>query len=221
MAAQAVLSVEVSRSPLSAQGPVTAGGRAVPYGEVLAVREFRAVFSAQVLSLLGDRAAAVALAVLVYDRSGSPLLSASVFALTFLPHLCAAPLATFVDRLPRRTVLVACDLARLPLVLAMLVPGLPIPVLLALLGLVTLFEVPYDAARAVVTRAVLDDDQYPVGNALASALHQASLLVGSLGGGLLIAATSVQGCLLINAATFGVSAVLARARLAPHPPRAE
>ncbi len=192
--------------------------RRVGYREVLAVREFRALFLAQLLSLLGDRAAAVALAVLVYERSQSPLLSATVFGLTFLPHLFAAPLAVLVDRLSRRRVLVLCDLARVPLVLAMVIPDMPLPVLFVLLGLVTLHEVPFDAANAVVRRAVLDDDQYPVGNALSLSLYEASLLLGSIGGGLLVAIVSVRGCLLINAATFLVSALILLTRLQPHSP---
>ena len=198
-----------------------AAERRATYREVLAVRQFRALFVAQLLSLVGDRAAAVALGVLVYERSRSPLLAATVFGLTFLPHLFAAPLSVLVDRMPRRRVLVLCDLARVPLVLLMLVPDAPLPLLFVLLGLVTLCEVPFDAARTVVMRSVLDDDQYPVGVALSSAVYEASLLIGSLGGGLLVAALSVRGCLLFDVATFVVSAVVVRLLVDEHAPVVE
>jgi len=192
--------------------------RRVPYTEVLAVRQFRALLTAQLLSLIGDRAAAVALTVLVYERSRSPLLSALVFGLTFVPHLFAAPLATLVDRLPRRRVLVVCDLARIPLTLAMLVPGAPLALLFGLLALVTFFEVPFDAARAVVVRSVLDDDQYPVGVALSTGVYEASLILGSIGGGLLVTVLSVQGCLALNVVTFATSALILVLRLDEHAP---
>lgn len=192
--------------------------RRVPYTEVLRVRQFQALLAAQLLSLIGDRAAAVALTVLVYERSESPLLAAVIFGLTFVPHLFAAPLATLVDRLPRRGVLIFCDVVRVPLTLAMLIPDAPLPLLFVLLGLVTLFEVPFDAAKAVVMRSVLDDDQYPVGVALSSAAYEVSLLVGSIGGGLLVALLSVRGCLLFNVLTFAASALILMLALDQHAP---
>ncbi len=203
---------------MSVDAAAVACQRRVSYSEVLRVPQFRAVFLAQLLSMLGDRAAAVALAVLVYDRSGSPVLTATVFALTFLPHLFAAPFATVVDRFPRRTVLVVCDLVRIPMVLAMLIPDVPLAVLFVLLALVTLFEVPHEAARAVITRNVLDDEQYPVGMALGATVAQAALLLGSIGGGLLVATLSVNSSLLLDAATFAVAAALARFSLDRHAP---
>ena len=73
--------------------------------------EFSALFAAHVISLLGDVIAAVALTVLVYERTGSPALAALTFSLAFLPYLFAGVLlSALVDRLPARGVLVGCDL---------------------------------------------------------------------------------------------------------------
>ena len=47
------------------------------YREVFAVAEFRALWLAQLLSVAGDQLAKVALTVLVYDRTRSPLLTAN------------------------------------------------------------------------------------------------------------------------------------------------
>ena len=57
------------------------------YRRVLAVPEFRIVFAAHALSLLGVVVTEIALSVLVYDLTGSPLLSALAFAVGFLPYL--------------------------------------------------------------------------------------------------------------------------------------
>ena len=54
-------------------------GRAT-FHDVFAVREFRALWTAYVLSAVGDRLALVALTLLVYDRTHSPLLAAVAFA---------------------------------------------------------------------------------------------------------------------------------------------
>src|SRR5215470_18903300 len=65
----------------------TARRRAASYRAVFAVREFRILWWAQVLSYLGDQIAQVAIAVLVYTKTGSPWLTALAYALTYLPPI--------------------------------------------------------------------------------------------------------------------------------------
>jgi MFS family permease len=80
------------------------------YGAVLRIREFRWLSAAQALSFLGDQFAQVAIALLVYDRTGSPLLTAIVYALTYLPPIAGGPLLSgLADLFPRRRVMVSCD----------------------------------------------------------------------------------------------------------------
>src|SRR5215471_11598858 len=64
-----------------------APGRRATYRQVLGAGEFRAIFAANIVSMLGTVVAAVALTVLVYQRTGSPALAALVMALAFLPYL--------------------------------------------------------------------------------------------------------------------------------------
>ena len=88
------------------------GPRKVRYGDALASAEFRALFAAFAISLTGSVVSAVALTVLVYQRTSSPLLASLTFALGFLPYLVSgALLSAVVDRIPLRRLLVACDLA--------------------------------------------------------------------------------------------------------------
>src|ERR1700746_3712929 len=104
------------------------------YRDVLGAAEFRAVFAANLVSMLGSVVAAVALTVLVYQQTRSPALAASVMALSFLPYLIGgALLGAAADRLPPRRVLVACDLACAALVGCMVIPGMPLLIMLALL----------------------------------------------------------------------------------------
>ena len=51
------------------------------YRDALAVPEFRAIYISHVMSMLGTVMTDFALTVLIYSRTGSPLLSALVFAL--------------------------------------------------------------------------------------------------------------------------------------------
>ena len=94
------------------------------YREVFAIREFRGLWSAQVLSYGGDQFAQVAIAILVYHRTNSPFLTALAYALTYLPPIIGGPfLSGLADLIPRRRVMIACDVTRAALVGLMAIPG--------------------------------------------------------------------------------------------------
>ena len=59
-------------------------GRAT-FSDLFAVGEFRALWLAQVLSVIGDQLARVALTLAVYDRTRSALLAAVTFAASVVP----------------------------------------------------------------------------------------------------------------------------------------
>ncbi len=67
------------------------------FRDVFAVREFQALFAAHVLSVIGDQFARLALAILVFERTGPAGLAALTFALTFLPDLVGSPLLHHPD----------------------------------------------------------------------------------------------------------------------------
>src|ERR1700754_2262563 len=98
----------------------------VRYRDLFAVREFRYLYLGLVISYVGDQLAAVAVAVLVFDRTGSALLTGLAYASAFLPALAGPLLGAYADRLPRRGLLVGCDLIRAVLVAALIVPGMPV-----------------------------------------------------------------------------------------------
>jgi len=86
--------------------------RQATVGEVFAIPEFRALWFARCLSLIGDQLARVALAILAFDQTGSPALTALTYALTYLPAVVSGPLLSgLADRYPRRAVMIAADLA--------------------------------------------------------------------------------------------------------------
>ena len=100
--------------------------RPASFREVFAVREFRPLFGTFLLSTAGDELARVALTVLVYQRTASPLLSALTFAIGHLPWLLGGPvLSALADRLPRHRVLIATDAMRAALLVVMAIPGTP------------------------------------------------------------------------------------------------
>ncbi|HWO68791.1 MAG TPA: MFS transporter, partial [Umezawaea sp.] len=55
-------------------------------------REFRGLWIGSTVSTAGDQLAAVALSLLVFERTGSPLWTALTWSLTLFPPLIAGPL---------------------------------------------------------------------------------------------------------------------------------
>ena len=182
------------------------------YRDVLGAAEFRAVFAANLVSMLGSVVAAVALTVLVYQQTRSPALAASVMALSFVPYLVGGVLlGAVVDRLPPRTVLVACDLASAALIGCMVIPGMPLPVLLVLLFAAGLLSPVYQGARAAMLPELLPPGpRYVLGRALMRMVAQSAQIVGYGAGGLLLAILPPRGALLADALSFAASALLVR-----------
>jgi MFS family permease len=187
--------------------------------DVFAVPAFRGLFGAQVLSLLGDQLARVALAVLVYGRSGSALLAAVVYGLGFLPALVGGPLLSgLADRRPRRALMVQCDLARAGLVALLAWRADDLVVVCVLLVASELLAAPFAAARAALVADVLTGERYVVGSAVGNVTDQLAQVLGfTLGGGLVVV-LGARPALVLDAATFLASALLLRASVPSVPP---
>jgi len=186
---------------------------------VLGAAEFRAIFVANIVSMLGSVVAAVALTVLVYQQTRSPALAASVMALSFLPYLIGgALLGAAADRLPARRVLVACDLASAALIGCMVIPGVPLPGLLALLFAIGLIAPVYQGVRSAVLPEVLPPGpRYVLGRALMRMVAQSAQVVGYGVGGLLLASLSPRGALVVDAMSFAASGLVLRFGTAARP----
>ncbi len=155
---------------------------------------------------------------LVYQRTESPLLSAVTFAIGYLPWLLGGPLlSTLADRFPRHRVLIASDAARAVLVAAMAIPGTPLPLLLGLLFVVAVCGPPFESARSALMADVLDGDRYALATSLTNVGSQVAQVLGLVLGGTLIALLHPSAALLLDAATFAVSAVWLWARLHRRP----
>ncbi|MDQ4119202.1 MAG: MFS transporter, partial [Actinomycetota bacterium] len=190
-------------------GRVQQGTGSPRLSAVFRVAEFRALWSAEVLSVAGDQLARLALTVVVLQRTGSPAWSAAVYALTFLPALAGGILlGPLADRFPRRSVMVAADLVRAAMVAVMALPGVPLWVLAALVVLVVLAGAPHTAAQGALLPDVLDGDLLQCGFAVRQITGQVAQVAGFAAGGLVVAVLDPSAALLIDALTFGVSALL-------------
>lgn len=193
------------------------GGR-VTFFEVLRVREFRILWIADAQSAIGDQIARVALSALVFERTSSAILTALTYALTFVPALLGGVLLSgLADRLPRRRVMIGCDVIRAVLLALMAVPGTPIWLICLLLVIAVLTESPFVAAESSMMPTILADEQYVVGTALRTITYQIAQLAGFAGGGIVIAVIGARTGLVVDAATFAVSGMLIAAGVRVRP----
>ena len=159
--------------------------------------------------MAGDQLARVALTLLVYERSHSALLAAVTFAASVVPAFVGGiTLSGIADRLPRRRVMIACDLIRVALVAVMAVSGIPIALLVVLLFLVTLVGAPFLSARAALYPDILTGDLYVLGTAVTLTTLQFAQVLGFALGGAVVGFFGFRVSLLIDAATFAVSALI-------------
>ncbi|GAA3246297.1 MFS transporter [Streptomyces labedae] len=89
---------------------------------LFAIRDYRHLFSAQVIALFGTGLTTVALGLLAYDLAGprAGMVLGTALTIKMVMYVVIAPLAAaYVDRLPRRTLLVLLDVVRGAVVLAL------------------------------------------------------------------------------------------------------
>lgn len=89
---------------------------------LFANRDYRHLFSAQIIALFGTGLTTVALGLLAYDLAGSRagLVLGTALTIKMVAYVVIAPFAAaYVDRLPRRLLLVILDVVRAAVVLAL------------------------------------------------------------------------------------------------------
>jgi MFS family permease len=173
--------------------------------------DFRRLFLASVVSLAGDWFSFVAVAGLVNELTGRPGAAAFVYAATVLPVFVASPIAGAVaDRFDRRRVLIASNLARVPIALVLCLAAwwgsVPLAVAAVIaLGVGASF---YDPIASAAAPNVVAPEDLSRAQALMGAMWGSMLMVGAGLGGLVTALLGRQAAFVIDAASFLVSAAL-------------
>jgi MFS family permease len=168
---------------------------------------FLRLWIGQGTSFVGDAVSMVALVVLVVQVTGSATAVGGALVARLLPTI-ASPLAgVLADRVDRRIVLVASDLARAVLVLGLVFARdlATIYVLVFLLGLArTVFNPTVRAAFP----SVVGGGDLTRANALISGTFSVSETAGPALGGLLVATVGVDAAFVLDAVTYLVSAAM-------------
>jgi predicted MFS family arabinose efflux permease len=175
----------------------------------------RPLLVAEVVSTTGSQMTWLALPWFVLVTTGSATRMSFVVAAELLGLAALGlPGGVALRRLGAWRTMVACDLARAPLMLV--IPLLhwsgsdAYGVLLAVAFGLGAFAAPYFASQRIILPELLGEDESLVGraNALFQGATRVTLLLGPVAGGVLIASVSAPTVLVVDAATYVVSAVL-------------
>jgi MFS family permease len=175
----------------------------------LAHRPFRALFAGKVVSNLGDWLDILALLTLIlYRWNLGPLAWGAYLTAFTLPAAIVGPVAgVWVDRLPRRTVMIVCDLARAVIVLGLVWA----PNLAAVLVLVTLkstFSTFFNPAEQATIRSTVPHGDLIAANSLNKLSDNGARLLGPGLGGLVLAVGGLRGAFVADSASFFLSALI-------------
>ncbi|MFC8616494.1 MFS transporter [Micromonospora purpureochromogenes] len=176
-------------------------------------RDFRLLWTAEASSKLGSSVTSVAMPlVAVATLDATAFEAATLYAASWLPWLIIGlPAGAWVDRLPRRPVLVACDIASMLLFLSVPVAAwldvLTIGHLLAVAlgaGTATVF---FQTAYQAYLPSLLDPHELAEGNAKLQGTESAMQVAGPGVAGLLAQLAGAVAAVLLDALSFAASAL--------------
>ena len=172
---------------------------------------FRWLLGSLAVSQIGDWMYNLALVVLVYDRTHSPVWAGVTTAARVVPIVALGPLGGIVaGRFDRRRIMIVCDIARMGLMaLLAAIAAARLPIVLApmVAAAATAAAAPYLPSVSAVTPRMVDDADLPGANAARSAVAGLGILAGPAIGGVLLLLGSPVLAFLLNGLTFGFSAL--------------
>ncbi len=174
--------------------------------------DFTRLWLAQAISLLGDWFNAIVLAALVSKYSDGSGLAVSLLLLArFLPPLLVSPAAgVLLDRFDRKRLLIFSDVARVFIVLGFLLVNSAEQLWLIYALTILQFAVSavFEPGRSAILPSVTHRGDLIQANILSSVTWSVMLAIGGVTGGLVAGALGTAPALIIDAATFALSAIL-------------
>lgn len=184
------------------------------YLGVLRYGELRTVWLAQIVSQVGDGMMTVALVWVTLNLTRSPTALSSVLVAQTVPYLFGVFAGALVDRYPRLWTMIASDIIRGGIVLAIpildAVSGLHVWELVAMAFALGLAQQFFDPAKAALTPSLVPPDDLVEANAVLQGTRQILFIAGPAVGGAVIAFAGSLGVFYVDALSFfGSAAVLA------------
>jgi MFS family permease len=172
---------------------------------------FTRLYAAQLISFAGDWFATVALLGLSLELTGSAGLAALVLVLQTGAFAAASPVAgALADRFDRRTLMVAVDVARVPVALSFLLARDPgtLWIAFAATALLSIGAAVFEPTSSAALPNLVEPEQLPEANVLLGSAWGTMLAVGAALGGVVAATLGRDAAFVVDAASFAVSAAL-------------
>ena len=172
---------------------------------------FRRLWAAQIVSEIGDWFYSLAIYSLLLQLTGHASSVAMALVLQVIPQTLFGPVSGVVnDRIRRKHVMIATDLARAVIVFSMLLVRSRSMVWLVypLLFLESVMWAFFEPARTAVIPNITTSEDLILANTLSSTTWSLNLVAGAAFGGIALALLGYGASFLLNAASFLVSAFL-------------
>jgi predicted MFS family arabinose efflux permease len=184
------------------------------YRDVWAEPVFRVLFLSRSLGTTADTLRILALSVLIYAATGSALLAALTYGISFLPQLLGGSLlGALTDRMPPRALMTAGYIGEFASAAVLGLARLPVWGALTLVAGVSCLTPVFTGVSSRVLSDRLTGDAYVLGRALSNSASSTSQLLGLGGGGVAVATLGPRHALLISAACHLIAALIVRLRL--------
>jgi MFS family permease len=172
---------------------------------------FRRLWSAQIVSEIGDWFYSLAIYSLLLQLTGHASSVALALVLQVIPQTLFGPISGIVnDRIRRKRVMIASDLARAVIVFSMLLVrsrGL-VWLVYPLLFLESVMWAFFEPARTAVIPNVTTSEDLILANTLSSTTWSLNLVAGAAFGGVALALLGYNASFVLNAVSFIASALL-------------
>jgi MFS family permease len=177
-------------------------------------RRFMRLWTAQIISNLGDWAYSLAVAITftatlqggALVRAMATLLTVEGVTSTVVGLTIAGPIA---DRYPRARVMVVADVVRCAAVASLLLPnGLAWAHIMVVAAVLGSFRSIFHPAMMSSVPTIVSGEELAVANGVLTATFHLAIMIGPAIGGALVATIGPDGAFVFNAASFGVSALL-------------
>lgn len=175
-------------------------------------RDFRRFFAGQFVTNAGDSLYTVAVLWLVFEMSGSTILTGIANAILLLPWLLQILAGPVVDRLPLKPLLVGSQLVQGAVVIALPVAAatdrLSVPLLFAVIPMLTLATLVMSPMQPALLPRIVDDGQLSAANSALATVTLGLDMLFDAASGIIIGLFGVTVLFLIDSVTFAIAALL-------------
>ncbi len=188
--------------------------RQATYRQVLAEPRFRLLFATRSLAIAADTLRMVALSILVFGLTGSPLMAAVAFGIGFAPQAVGGTmLGALADCVRPRLLITTGYGLEAATAAALALLGMPVWASMALVAAVAGLTPVFGGASARLVAEVLGGDAYVLGRSLSNIASSAAQLLGLAAGGITVATLGTRHALLVTAGCHLAAAAAVRLRL--------